>query len=148
VWDTVREAGSEFDDEYLHPLEETIEAFGEPIEDAVRAVGGSMEEAMQPVKEFLEEIGPSIEDTLRAGGRAFDDYILQPLKDLLEGILKNISLGGIGAGGAGGGALLQSAGTGSDDLFKFKTQVGVDLPEFEEVKYRDPFESMFQSTIA
>jgi len=109
-----------------------------------------MEEAMQPVKEFLEEIGPSIEDTLRAGGRAFDDYILQPLKDLLEGILKNISLGGIGAGagGAGGGALLQSAGTGSDDLFKFKTQVGVDLPEFEEVEYRDPFESMFQSTIA
>ena len=150
VWDTVREAGSEFDDEYLHPLEETIEAFGEPIEDAIRAVGGSMEEAMQPVKEFLEEIGPSIEDTLRAGGRAFDDYILQPLKDLLEGILKNISLGGIGAGGgAGGGALLAAgAGTGSDDLFKFKTQVGADLPEFEEVAYRDPFESTFQSTIA
>ena len=105
---------------------------------------------MQPVKEFLEEIGPSIEDTLRAGGRAFDDYILQPLKDLLEGILKNISLGGIGAGGgAGGGALLAAgAGTGSDDLFKFKTQVGADLPEFEEVAYRDPFESTFQSTIA
>jgi hypothetical protein len=146
-WETIREAGKEFDDDYLHPLEETVEAFGEPIEDAVRALGGSMEEAMQPVKEFLEKVGPSIEDTLRAGGRAFDDYILQPLKDLLEGILKNISLGGIGAGagGAGGGALL-SAGTSSDDLFKFKTQVGVELPEFAEVEYRDPFESAFQST--
>ena len=146
----IGDLGSEFDDTILHPLEETIEAFGAPIEDAVREAGGVLADTMAPVKEFLEEVGPSIEDTIRAGGRAFDDYILQPLKDLLEGILKNISLGGIGAGGAGagGGALLQSAGTGSDDLFKFKTQVGVDLPEFEEVAYRDPFESMFQSTIA
>ena len=102
---------------------------------------------MEPVKEFLEEVGPSIEDTLREGGRAFDDYILQPLKDLLKGILDNISLGGVGAGGAGGGALLSAGtGTGSDDLFKFKTQVGVELPEFTEVEYRDPFESAFQST--
>jgi hypothetical protein len=146
----IGDMGSEFDDAVLHPLEETIEEFGEPIEDAVREAGGVLADTMEPVKEFLEEVGPSIEDTVRAGGRAFDDYILQPLKDLLEGILKNISLGGIGAGGgAGGGALLAAgAGTGSDDLFKFKTQVGVDLPEFEEVAYRDPFESTFQSTIS
>ena len=147
AWEIVREAGREFDDNALHPLEETIEAFGEPIEDAVHAIGGSVAEVMEPVKEFLEEVGPSIEDTLREGGRAFDDYILQPLKDLLEGILDNISLGGVGAGGAGGGALLSAGtGTGSDDLFKFKTQVGVELPEFTEVEYRDPFESAFQST--
>jgi hypothetical protein len=58
-------------------------------------------------------------------------------------------LGGVGAGGAGGRALLSAGtGTGSDDLFKFKTQVGVELPEFAEVEYRDPFESSFQSTIA
>jgi len=147
AWEIVREAGREFDDNALHPLEETIEAFGEPIEDAVHAIGGSVAEVMEPVKEFLEEVGPSIEDTLREGGRAFDDYILQPLKDLLKGILDNISLGGVGAGGAGGGALLSAGtGTGSDDLFKFKTQVGVELPEFTEVEYRDPFESAFQST--
>jgi hypothetical protein len=147
AWEIVREAGREFDDNALHPLEETIEAFGEPIEDAVHAIGGSVAEVMEPVKEFLEEVGPSIEDTLREGGRAFDDYILQPLKNLLEGILDNISLGGVGAGGAGGGALLSAGtGTGSDDLFKFKTQVGVELPEFTEVEYRDPFESAFQST--
>ena len=149
AWEIVREAGREFDDNALHPLEETIEAFGEPIEDAVHAIGGSVAEVMEPVKEFLEEVGPDIEDTLREGGRAFDDYILQPLKNLLEGILDNVSLGGVGAGGAGGGALLSAGtGTGSDDLFKFKTQVGVELPEFAEVEYRDPFESSFQSTIA
>ena len=149
AWEIVREAGREFDDNALHPLEETIEAFGEPIEDAVHAIGGSVAEVMEPVKEFLEEVGPDIEDTLREGGRAFDDYVLQPLKNLLEGILDNVSLGGVGAGGAGGGALLSAGtGTGSDDLFKFKTQVGVELPEFAEVEYRDPFESSFQSTIA
>jgi hypothetical protein len=149
AWEIVREAGREFDDNALHPLEETIEAFGEPIEEAVHAIGGSVAEVMEPVKEFLEKVGPDIEDTLREGGRAFDNYVLQPLKNLLEGILDNVSLGGVGAGGAGGGALLSAGtGTGSDDLFKFKTQVGVELPEFAEVEYRDPFESSFQSTIA
>jgi hypothetical protein len=145
----IGDLGSEFDDAVLHPLEETIEEFGEPIEDAVREAGGVLADTMAPVKEFLEEVGPDIEDTIREGGRAFDDYILQPLKNLLEGILDNVSLGGVGAGGAGGGALLSAGtGTGSDDLFKFKTQVGVELPEFAEVEYRDPFESSFQSTIA
>jgi hypothetical protein len=123
------------------------------IEDAARDIGRSIADAGTPIKEGVEEIGSSIaeaaepfKESLQETGRFIDDNLLQPAKEFVESIetpdvdlpsidLPSIDLPSIDLPSidlnlqlpqlAMPSATRTTDSLFSDELFKFKTKIGV-----------------------
>ena len=113
IGDVIKASGSMFDDAILQPVkgfvEGTVEVLGdvaEPvvdviedvagavvdkaplIEDAVRATGSAIEDVVKPIVDPLIDAAPVVEDAVRAIGSTVDDVIIEPVKELVEGIVE------------------------------------------------------------
>lgn len=156
----LRQAGREFDDNYLQPIKDMIPDFDTPdtpegikaIEDTVRDIGSAIGDVTDPVLSTVGDAGSVIEDAARPIGSAVDDYILQPTKALL-GAGAGLLLSGGGYGGGGQSATRTTDGLFRDDLFKFKEKdfgmverVGQAPPRQQLADFDDdPFASDFNN---
>ena len=103
------------------------------IEDAFREGGSALNDFVQPVIDKAQEVGPKIEDAAREVGKT-----LSPLEDIIKTLGKGMLTGGALATG-GAPQLSPTRTTDSlfgDELFKFKTQVGADMPELVKLQRR------------
>jgi len=156
--EVVGDVGSFFDDAIfqnikdiapdLSGVEDVFREAGSTVEDVVRAGGTALEpivdpvvEAAKPVIAAVEEKAPAIEDAARAVGSKIDD-VLNPFYDILKGAV----------GGMLGGQLAQAGQAQQqqqvvsptrttdslfgDELFRFKTQVGSEMPELVKLQRR------------
>ena len=140
----LKQAGRDFDDNYLQPIKDMLPDTPEgikAIEDAARDIGSGIADAAEPFKEPLQETG-----------RFIDDNLLQPAKDaLLAG--GGAMLTGATAGGGGGGQLSGTRTTDSlfrDELFKFSpvefTNVErVVQPEQQQIEEEEEMQDLFAS---
>jgi hypothetical protein len=130
--DTVREVGSFLDDEVFQNIKDIAPDLS-GIEDAFREGGSALNDFVQPVIDKAQEVGPKIEDAAREVGKT-----LSPLEDIIKTIGKGMLTGGALATGAAP-QLSPTRTTDSlfgDELFKFKTQVGADMPELVKLQRR------------
>lgn len=130
--DTVREVGSFLDDEVFQNIKDIAPDLS-GIEDAFREGGSAINDFVQPVIDKAQEVGPKIEDAAREVGKT-----LSPLEDIIKTIGKGMLTGGALATGAAP-QLSPTRTTDSlfgDELFKFKTQVGADMPELVKLQRR------------
>lgn len=130
--DTVREVGSFLDDEVFQNIKDIAPDLS-GIEDAFREGGSALNDFVQPVIDKAQEVGPKIEDAAREVGKT-----LSPLEDIIKTIGKGMLTGGALATGAAT-QLSPTRTTDSlfgDELFKFKTQVGADMPELVKLQRR------------
>jgi len=159
----LKQAGRDFDDNYLQPIKDMLPDTPEgikAIEDAARDIGRGIADAAEPIKEGVEEIGRGMADVaeplkepLQETGRFIDDNLLQPAKDVL-GVLGG---GAMLTGMVGGGQPSGTRTTDSlfrDELFKFKERdlglvervVQQDAPREQIVDFNDdPFASDFNN---
>ena len=127
IEDAIRTVGSGIDDITELAYKPVVDA-APVIEDAVRQVGSTIDDVLEPVYKPIVDAAPVIEDVARAVGPS--------IEDMLKAIL----------GGVGGMLTTQQtqqpAATRTtdslfgDELFKFKTQVGADMPELVKLQRR------------
>jgi hypothetical protein len=129
IEDAFREGGSALND-FVQPAIDKVQEEAPKIEDAVREVGSTIDDVLEPVYKPIVDVAPVIEDVARAVGPS--------IEDMLKAIL-----GGVGVGGMlATQQTQQPAATRTtdslfgDELFKFKTQVGADMPELVKLQRR------------
>ena len=174
--------GSSFDDaikaggiEYIReggfkPLEGVIKEAVKPIGEILDPIADALKTVTEPTKEFLSEANQTIREELKG----FDKEVLQPVTQPIGDVLSDadtavrqtlpsfgslgIDLPKIGLGMLTGGSTLSPTRTTDDifkdDLFKFKTKIGVSpveqllrTPQAQQQEvvglYDDPFASSF-----
>jgi hypothetical protein len=145
----LKQAGRDFDDNYLQPIKDMLPDTPEgikAIEDTARDIGRGIADAAEPLKEPLQETG-----------RFIDDNLLQPAKGALMGAGGAMLTGMVGGGG---GQLSGTRTTDSlfrDELFKFSpveftnvervVQPEQQQIEKEEEEMQDLFASPFTSPL-
>jgi len=146
----LKQAGRDFDDNYLQPIKDMLPDTPEgikAIEDAARALGSGIEDAVEPLKEPVETVGRFIDDTL-----------LQPAKDALMGAGGAMLTGMVGGGGGQPSSTRTTDSLFRDELFKFSpvefTNVErvvqpeqQQIVEEEEEEMQDLFASPFTSPL-
>jgi hypothetical protein len=162
----LKQAGRDFDDNYLQPIKDMLPDTPEgikAIEDAARDIGRGIADAGTPIKEGVEEIGSSIaeaaeplKEPLQETGRFIDDNLLQPAKGALMGAGGAMLTGMVGGGG---GQLSGTRTTDSlfrDELFKFSPVEFTNVErvvqpqqaaQVEEEEMQDLFSSPFTSSL-
>ena len=162
--DTIKEAGSDFDDEYLQPIKEFAE--GVVNVDAARAFLSNFDdEVIQPPVEPVKEAGSATEDVVRAAGSAVDDAAIEPVKNLFAREPTPNEPSNMGRfdrrdpikpseGGSGAGSSMILGGLFDRELFKFKEADKLALEEanikqqarlVEDDIFDDPFASDFNN---
>ena len=162
--DTIKEAGSDFDDEYLQPIKEFAE--GVVNVDAARAFLSNFDdEVVQPAAEPVKEAGSATEDAVRAAGSAVDDAVIEPVKNLFAREPTPNEPSNVGRfdrrdpikpseGGSGAGSSMILGGLFDRELFKFKEADKLALEEanikqqarlVEDDIFDDPFASDFNN---
>lgn len=162
--DVVRATGSVADDAIIQPIKEAAQSVTEPVykaaketapvvEDVVRATGSAVDDAIiQPIRE---------------AGKVIDDKITQPIGDAFSALdtavrnaLPDIDLPSVDLGfpqiniNLPEGGLLTSQPSPTrttdnlfkDELFKFKTEVGLEIEPLEYVDLDAPAENFFEDT--
>lgn len=149
--DTVRVVGSFLDDEVFQNIKDIAPDLS-GIEDAFREGGSAINDFVQPAIDKVQEEAPKIEDAVREVGSTIDNVLEPVYKPVVEAaravgpsiedVLKAV-LGGVGVGGMlSAQQTQQPAATRTtdslfgDELFKFKTQVGADMPELVKLQRR------------
>jgi len=173
ISETVKELGRNLDDQVLQPIKEVAETTGSTIEDVVRAGGSAVDDAViQPVQEVaknvddaviqpvgdalstldtaIREVAPDIEDFVRDAVNPLDNFVDDI--ELPDISLSNLPLPSLNIRMQQEAAAPSSTRTTddlfSDELFKFKTQTGVELNplDYVDLGYSDLFESSFAQT--
>ena len=153
IEDSIKQAGSDFDDAYLQPIKE----FAEEVVnvDAARAFLSNFDD---------EVIQPAVEPVKEAG-RAIDDTLIQPPKEFVEGLFDGTDKDKYDSSSnirrrdpltskkkSGGGEGMVLGGLFDRELFKFKEKdkLEIEQPEVAERKryvegdlFDDPFASTF-----
>jgi|TARA_R100000482_G_scaffold42628_2_gene14834 hypothetical protein len=119
---------------------------GRPIEQAIRDTGEALEPVVETIVDAGSAVGRPIEDAVRGAGEALEP-VVDVVKDLAELVDINLPTPQL-AGGGGflvGGVPQQQDSTQvedlfADDLFKFKTEIGIS-PEYKELSGADAFAS-------
>ena len=135
----------------IKPIVETVEDIGRPIvklvEDAGRPVVEAVEDVARPVGDIVEDVAQGAGDVLSD----LDTAVRQALPDIdLPSV--NLNLGGL-LTGAGAVAIPQLSATRTtddlfkDELFKFQTEIGVDVEPLEYVDLNAPAENFFEDPI-
>jgi len=161
------------DDQVLQPIKEVAETTGSTVEDVVRAGGSAVDDAViQPVREVaknvddaviqpvgdalstldtaIREVAPDIEDFVRDAVNPLDNFVDDI--ELPDISLSNLPLPSLNIRMQQEAAAPSSTRTTddlfSDELFKFKTQTGVELNplDYVDLGYSDLFESGFAQT--
>jgi hypothetical protein len=160
----LKQAGRDFDDNYLQPIKDMLPDTPEgikAIEDAARDIGRGIADAGTPIKEGVEEIGSSIaeaaeplKEPLQETGRFIDDNLLQPAKDALIGAGGAMLTGMVGGGQPSGTRTTDSLFR--DELFKFSPVEFTNVErvvqpqqaaQVEEEEMQDLFSSPFTSSL-
>ena len=153
IEDSIKQAGSDFDDAYLQPIKE----FAEEVVnvDAARAFLSNFDDkVIQPAAEPVKE-----------AGRAVDDTLIQPPKEFVEGLFDGTDKDKYDSSSnirrrdpltskkkSGGGEGMVLGGLFDRELFKFKEKdkLEIEQPEVAERKryvegdlFDDPFASTF-----
>jgi hypothetical protein len=135
----------------IEPIVETVEDIGRPIvklvEDAGRPIVEAAEDVARPVGDIVEDVAQGAGDVLSD----LDTAVRQALPDIdLPSV--NLNLGGL-LTGAGAVAIPQLSATRTtddlfkDELFKFQTEIGVDVEPLEYVDLNAPAENFFEDPI-
>jgi len=135
----------------IKPIVETVEDIGRPIvklvEDAGIPVVEAVEDVARPVGDIVEDVAQGAGDVLSD----LDTAVRQALPDIdLPSV--NLNLGGL-LTGAGAVAIPQLSATRTtddlfkDELFKFQTEIGVDVEPLEYVDLNAPAENFFEDPI-
>ena len=130
----------------LSGVEDVFREVGSTAEDVVRAGGTALEpvvdpvvEAAKPVIAAVEEKAPAIEDAARAAGSKIDD-VLNPFYDILKGAVGGMLGGQLAQAGQAQQQVASPTRTTDslfgDELFRFKTQVGSEMPELVKLQRR------------
>ena len=135
----------------IEPIVETVEDIGRPIvqlvEDAGRPVVEAVEDVARPVGDIVEDVAQGAGDVLSD----LDTAVRQALPDVDLPSL-DLNLGGL-LTGAGAVAIPQLSATRTtddlfkDELFKFQTEIGVDVEPLEYVDLNAPAENFFEDPI-
>ncbi len=135
----------------IEPIVETVEDIGRPIvqlvEDAGRPVVEAVEDVARPVGDIVEDVAQGAGDVLSD----LDTAVRQALPDVNLPSL-DLNLGGL-LTGAGAVAIPQLSATRTtddlfkDELFKFQTEIGVDVEPLEYVDLNAPAENFFEDPI-
>ncbi len=140
----------------IEPIVETVEDIGRPIvklvEDAGRPVVEAVEDVARPVGDIVEDVAQGAGDVLSD----LDTAVRQALPDIdLPSVnlpSLDLNLGGL-LTGAGAVAIPQLSATRTtddlfkDELFKFQTEIGVDVEPLEYVDLNAPAENFFEDPI-
>ena len=140
----------------IEPIVETVENIGRPIvqlvEDAGRPVVEAVEDVARPVGDIVEDVAQGVGDVLSD----LDTAVRQALPDIdLPSVnlpSLDLNLGGL-LTGAGAVAIPQLSATRTtddlfkDELFKFQTEIGVDVDPLEYVDLNAPAENFFEDPI-
>ena len=135
----------------IEPIVETVEDIGRPIvqlvEDAGRPVVEAVEDVARPVGDIVEDVAQGVGDVLSD----LDTAVRQALPDIdLPSV--DLNLGGL-LTGTGAVAIPQLSATRTtddlfkDELFKFQTEIGVDVEPLEYVDLNAPAENFFEDPI-
>ena len=128
--------------EALKELEDVIKEGGSAVADVIRTGGEALQPLVQPIVDAASDIGRPIEDVVREVGSTAED-ILEPFKDTLEGALGGIDASSMLAGTAPYSSTTKTTQVEdlfSDELFKFKTEIGIS-PEYMELLGTNAFPS-------
>ena len=135
----------------IEPIVETVEDIGRPIvklvEDAGRPIVEAAEDVARPVGDVVEDVAQGAGDVLSD----LDTAVRQALPDVDLPSL-DLNLGGL-LTGAGAVAIPQLSATRTtddlfkDELFKFQTEIGVDVEPLEYVDLNAPAENFFEDPI-
>jgi len=177
VRDVVRPIGTvatevaKFVKESLEVSEGTKETLRQIDRQALQPIKEAAQSVTEPVYKAAKETAPVVEDVVRATGSAVDDAIIQPIgdafsaldtavRDVLPNIsidlpsvdLPNIDLPSIDLS-LGTNGMLQYSPTATtdklfgDELFKFKTEIGLDIEPLEYVDLNAPADNFFEDTL-
>ena len=138
--------------EDVDKIEDALRAVGSKTEDVVRAAGSAADDAIiQPIREAGKVIDDEITQPIGDAFSALDTAVRQALPDVdLPSV--DLNLGGL-LTGAGAVAIPQLSATRTtddlfkDELFKFQTEIGVDVEPLEYVDLNAPAENFFEDPI-
>jgi len=140
----------------IEPIVEFVENIGRPLVQLVEDAGGPIVEAVEDV---ARPVGDVVEDVAQGAGDVLSDLdtaVRQALPDIdLPSVnlpSLDLNLGGL-LTGAGAVAIPQLSATRTtddlfkDELFKFQTEIGVDVDPLEYVDLNAPAENFFEDPI-
>jgi len=140
----------------IEPIVEFVENIGRPLVQLVEDAGGPIVEAVEDV---ARPVGDIVEDVAQGAGDVLSDLdtaVRQALPDIdLPSVnlpSLDLNLGGL-LTGAGAVAIPQLSATRTtddlfkDELFKFQTEIGVDVEPLEYVDLNAPAENFFEDPI-
>lgn len=165
--DAIKAGGIEYIREGgFKPLEGVIKEAVKPIGEILDPIADALKTVTEPTKEFLSEANQTIREELKG----FDKEVLQPVTQPIGDVLSaadtavrqtlpdiglpslDLNLSGL-LTGAGAVAIPQLPATRTtdnlfkDELFKFKTEIGVDVNPLEYVDLNAPTENFFEDPI-
>jgi hypothetical protein len=122
----------------------------EGLSDLTGATGEALENMTNAAQEFYDSVEGQIDDAINEGGSAFNDNVLNPLKDVLESLMISVGASHISQN-EGREAMqvainaLPKATSTSDDLFEFintieDTQKMVD---FDDNPFKPNYNGLF-----
>ena len=139
ISDTVGDVSSAVGD-YVDPILQAADDYVEPIIDVGSEVIGDVSSAIgdvtDPITSTIGDVGSEVEDVVRDVGSEIDDTIIEPAKEFVESIetpdLPEVDLPSIDLNldlqlprVAMPSATRTTDGLFGDELFKFKTEIGV-----------------------
>jgi hypothetical protein len=149
-------------------VKESVPEDVDKIEDAIRAVGSKTEDVVRATGSVADD---AIIQPIREAGKVIDDEITQPIGDAFSALdtavrnalpnisidlpnidLPNIDLPSIDLS-LGTNRMLQYSPTATtdklfgDELFKFKTEIGLDIERLEYVDLNTPADDFFEDTL-
>jgi hypothetical protein len=167
VKDVVRPIGT-VATEVAKLVKESVPEDVDKIEDAIRAVGSKTEDVVRATGSVADD---AIIQPIREAGKVIDDEITQPIGDAFSALdtavrnalpnisidlpnidLPNIDLPSIDLS-LGTNRMLQYSPTATtdklfgDELFKFKTEIGLDIERLEYVDLNTPADDFFEDTL-
>ena len=162
VEDVVRPIGT-VATEVAKLVKESVPEDVDKIEDAIRAVGSKTEDVVRATGSVADD---AIIQPIREAGKVIDDEITQPIGDAFSALdtavrnaLPNISIDSPNIDlpsidlSLGTNRMLQYSPTATtdklfgDELFKFKTEIGLDIEPLEYVDLNTPADDFFEDTL-
>ena len=141
-------------------VRDVVRPIGTVATKVAKLVKESVPEDVDKIEDAIRAVGSKTEDVVRATGSVADDAIIQPIRDVLPNIsidlpnidLPNIDLPSIDLS-LGTNGMLQYSPTATtdklfgDELFKFKTEIGLDIEPLEYVDLNTPSNNFFEDTL-